>query len=321
MWDLFQTPFKGFVASDFGAYTEDKWSSRLHNRARMGVRDKLSALGRQAREALEAQGASFSVEANDAQPSVFNGQKVDAQWLFLTRTEADRKQLATLIDREVSVREALEDAGHHKRHLMLGIKVHQGGVDVMLGLHRRAIIDVRNSLSKLGDEVAAEDFQGVMADVSASSAGQLHLVAPTGVTPMHDVDAVTLQAALTALSQGQGDWCLFGRNFPADSAEPRDEGFGAFVADLFVDLLPLYNFLLWRQDNDHLALRHEIKEREVQARLGGAAELQVGDAVVITSGLFSGKAGTVQEIDQHGMTRVAVGKLVVQIKGDALRRQ
>ncbi len=318
MWDVFKTPFGGFAAADFDAYTPEKWSSHLHNRARMGVADKLSAIARQVRERLETHGAQFSVEANDARPSVFNGKKVDAQWVFLTRPEADRKQLATLIDKEHSIQENLHEAGHHKRHLMFGVKVHQDGVEVMLGVHRRAWVDVRNGLRKLADGYESDVCAQLLGQLGATAAGQLHLVGPLGVVPVPSLQVQDVVDNLKALDEGQGQWCLWGRNFPVDLELVREEGFAQEIAAIFEALLPLYHFLLWSRQNDHLSLDSALKEKQAEARRGGVT-LEPGTSVSVIAGLFSGKTGVVQEIDKKGMVKVSVGRMVIQVKGTALK--
>lgn len=319
MWDVFNTPFKGFGAADFEAYTEEKWASKLHNRARTSVRDKLSAIARQVNQHLAQQGATFSVDANDPHPSVFNSNRVDAQWIFLTRPEADRKRLSTILDREHSLQDNLREAAHHKRHLMFGVKVHQGGVDVMLGLHRRAAVDVRNGLKKLSDQWLGHDFNQLIEAMSGGPAGQLHLVGPTATVGFAQQQAELVHGQLMALAEGHGEWCIWGRNHPPTDPLVAEEAFGQHVAALFGALLPLYNYLLWSQENDYLALGDELKEKKALSRMGGV-ELAPGDAVVVTSGLFNGQSGVVQEIEDNGMVKIAVGNLTIQVKGATLQR-
>ncbi len=319
MWDVFNTPFKGFDPADFEAYTEEKWSSHLHTRARMGVRDKLTAIGRLVADQLKAGGANLSHEANDPRPSVFNNNSVDAQWIFFTRTDEDKKKLAAIIDRGHSVADNIHNAAHHKRGLMLGVKVHAGGVDVMLGLHAHAWVDVRNGLQKLDDPWERERLSALLKALVDTPAGQLHLVGPSAVVPAPEVDAAALRGQLGALSSGQGEWLIWGRNFPADDPEVQQERFGQVIAETFVALLPLYRFLLWTSDNDHLALKAEIAENKALSKRDGVT-LEPGDQVFINAGLFNGQTGVVEDVDKKGMVKVSVGKLVIQVKGTTLRR-
>ncbi len=317
MLDLFQVPFKGFEPSDFAVYTSDKWSSRLHNRARMGVRDKLNAFARSLRPALEQRGLSFSVETNDPLPSVFNNHCVDAQWLFFTRDDAARKELATIIDREQSIAQNLMNAGHHKRHLNLAVKVFEGGVDVMMGLHHSAWVDVKNCLHKLQDAWGEEQLTELLDAMSPEAREQLHLVGPRGVESLLDVTAPVFVQHLEALG-GEQEWVIIGRNFPADDPIVKEEGFMGAVQSLLEELVPLYAFLLWSRDNDFLELQQQLKTEKALKRRDGVT-LEEGDSVRINAGLFSGKNGVVQSVDKKGMVKVMVGAMVIQVKGSSLQ--
>jgi hypothetical protein len=320
MWNVFNTPFEGFVRADFEAYSQDKWSSNLHTRARMGVRDKLTAIGRTVDTALKEAGVSLSHEANDPRPSVFNAKKVDAQWIFFTRTEDDKRTLATIIDKRTSLAESVSDAAHHKRHVMLGVKVHVGGADVMLGLHRRAWVDLRNTTKKLEDNWARETFSDLLQATLPTLAGQLHLVGPSQVLPFPSVTPSAVYQELEALTEARGDWVIWGRNFPPDSSEVAEKGFADLLSQTILALVPLYQWMAWSNENDFMGLKEEIDEKKALAKRDGVV-LKAGDEVVVNSGLFSGKVGTVQEVDKKGMVKVSVGKLVVQVKGTALQHR
>lgn len=318
MLDLFQTPFKGFDPDDFNAYTQEKWSSRLHTRARMAVRDKLAGIGRDVAPRLEGADGSFSRETNDPRPSVFNQNRVDAQWLFFGRTEDARRELATIIDKEHSIADNLRDAGHQKRELMLAVKVHAGGVDVMMGLHRHAWVDARNGAEKLELDWERERLGRLLADLATSAASGMHLVGPTSTTPVAELTPEKVQEELRALG-ANAEWFVLGRNFPPDAPDVMSASFSRTVGDIFLALLPCYEFLAWSRENDHVKLKEQLEDKKAFVKRDGL-ELGPGDEVHVLSGLFSGKKGVVKGFDKKGMAKVAIGKLVVQIKGTALKR-
>lgn len=317
MLDLFQTPFKGFGAEDFDAYTPEKWSSRLFTRARMGVRDKLAGIGREVAPRLAGVGADLTCDTTDPRPSVFNQNRVDAQWLFFSRSEAARRELSTIVDRKHTLADNLRDAAHEKGDAVLAVKVHQGGVEVMLGVHGHAWVDARNGARKLEDEWKRERFDTLL-EALRGSAQELSLTGPGGVTAVADLTATIVHDELSAISDAS-EWFVLGRNFAPDGIEVMSSGFARTVGDTFVALLPIYDFLAWSRQNDYVALKAELSDVKAFVKRDGV-ELGPGDEVHVLSGLFSGKHGVVQEVDKKGMARVAIGKLVVQIKGTALKQ-
>jgi transcription antitermination factor NusG len=315
MMDLFKTAFRGFEPADFACYTRDKWSSRLHNRARMNVQGKLTALGRGLQEALSDKLQALVFETNDPIPSVFNSHAVDAQWLFLIRDQENRRALSTIIDREHTLADNLKDSALSKRHLILAAKLHEGGLDVMLGLHRHAWVDVQNVLRKLSFEQEGRRLARLLGELPAELAEHLHVVGPLGVEPLATVEAGRLLEHVRAFSD-EHDWLILGRNFAADAPELQDAALVGQVAAHFEALLPLYRLLAWSKENDWLSLQLSLHEQKEQAKRG---ELEAGDEVKVTSGLFQGRTGVVQSVDKEGMAKVQLGKMVVQIKVQALQ--
>lgn len=318
MKDLFLAPFRGFAYQDFAAYAPEKWASNLHTRARTEVRDKLNALGRLLAPHLLARAPDLAWSTNDPAPNVFNGRKVDAQRLTFTRGEEQQRQLSTLIDKEKSIADNLKDAAHEKRHLMLGVAVEHGGLTAELALHRNASVDLRNAAQKLLDPWEHKRL-GLLLTALAEAHPDLTFRAPAGDLPLPDLQPEHVTAALDALASGQGERVAFALHLPADDPRVQSEHLAQHLTALLLDLLPLYLHLRWARDNDFMALRAELEKKRDLSRREGVT-LEPGDAVHITSGLFAGKDGVVQELDKKGMARVAIGKLVVQVKGTALKR-
>ena len=315
--ELFLSPFEGFETVDFEAYTEDKWSSNLYNRPRMKVRDKLNALGHHVHKELTGAGHALSFELNDFRPNVFNGRCVDAQWLFFNRPEDEKKKLFAVIDREKSIAENFSDPAHHKRHVMLGVRVHAEGLDVMLGLHRNAGVDVRNSVTRLEDEWERERLAMLALGLAETPAGRVTL--DLKGAPLAELSVAAVQARLKALAEGSADWLTFGERYAPTDARLLGESFKHHLTELFAALMPLYRFVAWSSENDHITLREALKTEREQQQKAEAGEVGPGSEVLITAGLFSGKRGVVQEVDRKGMVKVSLGKMVVQVKGKAIK--
>jgi hypothetical protein len=322
MLDVFKTPFQGFVAADFVCYTQDKWASRLHNRARMAVVDKLNAIGRQAQSHLAGLSPplAISAETNQPIPNVFNNHSVDAQWLYLTRDAEARRSLSSLIDREHSAAENLRDAAPYKRHLMLAVKVHEGGVDVLLGLHRHASVDARNAIRKLSEPGEAAAFDALLAQLG-EEVGDLHLVGPLGVLGIGECSAAAFRAQLEALGEEQ-EWFILGRNAAPNEPAVSDPSFVGEICGLLGALAPLYRFLLWSHENDFAAVGEALgAPAATSAPVVSAAPagIEAGAQVRITAGLFQGRTGVVEEIEgESGMARVKLGSMAIQVKVQAL---
>jgi hypothetical protein len=115
-----------------------------------------------------------------------------------------------------------------------------------------------------------------------------------------------------------GEWFIVGRSFDGSSPDVSSAGFSQVVGDIFIGLMPLYTFLAWSRENDHVGLKSELEDKRAMSKRDGVS-LGEGAEVLVTSGLFTGKRGVVQGVDKKGMAKVAIGKLVVQIKGTALK--
>ena len=89
-------PFDGLSAETFAAYTPEKWSSNVHNLARMKVKDVMVGLCDLAREGLEEELSGLTRAASDEVPNITNHKKVDAQWIYWFRDADARKRLASV---------------------------------------------------------------------------------------------------------------------------------------------------------------------------------------------------------------------------------
>ncbi|MEO1267621.1 MAG: KOW motif-containing protein [Myxococcota bacterium] len=313
--ELFLSPFEGFESADFEAYTEEKWSSNLYNKSRMKVRDKLNALGHHVHRTLTEAGHVLSFELNDFRPNVFNGRQVDAQWLFFTRPEEDKKKLFAVLDREKSIAENFNDPAHHKRHVILGVRVHEMGLDIMLALHRNAGVDVRNTITRLEGEWERERLAIVLQELANTAAQAMTL----DLKGDANVSMAAFYARLQALVDGKADWLMLGEQFGANDARIGSDMFKHQLAERCAALMPLYHFMAWSSENDHITLRETLKTEREQHKKAEAGQIEPGSEVLITAGLFSGKRGVVQEIDRKGMVKVSLGKMVVQVKGKAIK--
>jgi hypothetical protein len=307
--------FMGFDAKDFDAFEEPKWSSNRFNLERMRVREKLLALQRQYGTAFEAAGVPIESSVGLDHPTILNNKRVASIALVFSRTEVQRKELARFIEREIPLAERVSDPDPEHQHLRLGVRVHHGGVDVALTLHRHAILDVRNLVEKAADTWEGENLRLIL---DALPEG-FELRGPSGdVHP--PAELLKCRAELKTHLDGGHQSLTVVRSFRRDDPGVGEGSFAEAVLDALNRLLPLYRYAAWDRENDWLSIKKLLKEdRQHQklVRAGKAADvslnLKKGDRVQVTAGLFSGKQGSVTEVDARGRLRVFLGKLSVTL--------
>lgn len=304
--------FTGFTASDFAAYARVKWRSNAFTRERLEVKEKLVALGRLLAGGLvSADGSPLACEASVEYPALFNQKQVDAQHLFFSRHEQARKRLDRIIERQRTLASMLEDPSPQRSHIVLVVSVDETQLFAGLKLHRDASVDRRNLEAMAGDEHAGaalvDQLRALPADVRFGVTGA-PLAEPGAI------DSATVAAALEALSApaapGTSRWLVVGRTMTRDDALSSGQAIADWVRAGLLAVLPVYQRIEWTAENDHIAMRDELQKQRVAQRVRGIEE---NDEVRITSGLFSGRTGTVQHVDAKGGVKVLVGNVPLKL--------
>jgi len=99
---------------------------------------------------------------------------------------------------------------------------------------------------------------------------------------------------------------------------------GAGAVEAFGSLLrayvPLYRFLAWSKDNEHAAVKEQIKKSTEERQKKAVAAFHPGDRVTILTGLFAGRAGYVAEIDpKSSKAKVMVGPVSLSVESKDLK--
>ena len=89
----------------------------------MQVKQKLSALASMLKTDVEGLNLDLEHETSAERPSIWNQKQVRAQWLFYSRNEKAKKDLLSIIDRNRSIAENIDDPAHHHRHAVLGVRI------------------------------------------------------------------------------------------------------------------------------------------------------------------------------------------------------
>ncbi len=346
MFGLGVGDFDGFVAADFDAFEEKKWSSNRYNLERMRVRNKLQALEAQINTRFEAAGVAIQSDVTLDHPTILNNKKVDAIWLTFSRTEEQRRALSKFIEREIPLADRVQDADPRHQHLHLGVRVGFEGVEVGLTLHRHAVLDVRNLIEKSTDAWEGENLRAVYAALPEDVSFRVGDDERRPAADLQGVSAADLRARFDAGAE-RFSIC---RRYEREDELPKDASFVDALLDGLNRLLPIYRYAVWQRENDFLSMQKLIKEErraDRAAAAGGqtqsqaakpkaasssapsgrapkavraAGPLKKGDKVRVSAGLFHGKQGTVTEIDNRGRIKVFLGKLSVTLTAKELQR-
>lgn len=298
-----------FVASDFDAYEERKWSSNKFTLERRRVKDKLVSLMKRLQERIGEELAGLEMLASDEAPAMSNARKVDSQLVFFLRPPQERQAIRTLVHTTnlQGGSEATDIALHHE-HASLLLRFDQSGLTVGFELAARAKVDRDNAVEKLKQSWARERLL------------ELVQALPAGTQVGFD-EALREAAGVTAAEVEE--WAaqlpkkpsaLRAQHFIArGSLETADADLDALVTHDVRAFLPLYRFLAWSRDNEHKQVKEAIKKVSGD-RQKKEAQFQAGDRVTILSGLFAGRGGYLAEIDAKGRAKVMVGPVSVTVE-------
>ncbi|MFH1810487.1 MAG: hypothetical protein ABIJ09_17230 [Pseudomonadota bacterium] len=302
--------FAGFSSEDFETYQAPKRSSAMYTLKRRVVKDKLSALADRLDQLL---GIGLGLgglkrELSDDAPSLVNNRKVDSQWLSWLRGPEQQVQLKALQDEiKLSSPDALDIAVHHK-HAQLAVVVDDRWLETSLRIHRRARVDRDNLAVKLKEGWARD----ALVELLKKCGEGFCLGAVNGrELPEQDVTALRGDDVAAWLEAGaQAEWLVVSATCSVEDAAALGPNIAEASAERLAPLADVYRFVAWAPDNDHVAAKKAIKEAKAEQKRGG---FKKGDAVRILAGLWSGKRGTVEDIDKKGALKVLVGLVTVKV--------
>lgn len=304
--------FAGLTADSFAAYSPEKWSSNVYNLVRMRVKDAMVGLCERVQETLKQELADLEHGASDDMPNLSNQKKVDAQWIFWFRDAAARTALAGFLERVKLDQSALLNIAPQDKHAAIAVVLRQ--TELWIGLHvaTGATVDRRNIAAKLQKgwerERMLDLLKALPEGASVGLGSEKQMVIEANLSHLED------QAA--ALDHSEAAWQL-GYSIPAAEVMTGGEAIVERVAATMRQLLPVYRFVTWTRDNDHIDAGKQLQEEKREKRRQATA-FNVGDRVRIMSGLFTGKIGVVQDADSKAQVKVRVGKMSVVVAGTDL---
>lgn len=311
----FLESFEGFVATDFQNYASERWSSNLHNLGRLHVKEKLAALGEQLFETVAQLNLGLEYETSPERPSIWNNRCVKAQWLFFSRNKTAQRELQTILDRERSIAENVDDPAHHHRHMVLAIRIEQQGCVVLCGAHRSAWLDRRNIQQKWAIDYERDKLLALLRNCPTDYrfvSGDVHVELPA-------LDKESLDPVLSQATMIDG-WISFERHFSIDAVAASAGDFVGMVSGCLEPLADIYRFLAWSNENDHISLAQMVAQEKKDRRHSRNVPFDENDVVMIVGGLFSGQQGIVQGFHRSGKIKVKVGTLTMAIHAGSLKR-
>ena len=301
--------FEGFDEADFDAYLQKKWRSNAYTLERRRAKDRLLALTRAVASELEEELANLELGASEEAPSVANRRAVRGQWAYFTRAAPLRASLKSLLGRtDLASGASLFDISVQHQHINLRLGLDADGFRVGVEVAPKATVDRSNAQAKLAHGWARDQLHGLCRGLPGASR--------IGFAP--DLkDALTVSAedvaALAARFQPTDPEFVVEAPIARDDDVLRERAFVGTAAAYVAHFLPIYRFFAWDRDNDHTQVRDRVEKQKKAKKEAEASALQPGTRVVILSGLFSGRAGYLQDVDNKGRAKVMVGPVSVTI--------
>jgi len=304
--------FKGFDQAAFATYSQEKWSSMVHNLARMKVKDAMLALCAQATAHLGDELQGLVRAASDDIPNITNHKRVDAQWVYWFRGPTERDSLASFLKATPLNEATIFNIAPQDKHATLAVIIREGEIWTGLRIASGALVDRRNLASKLAKPWERETLLALLAELPEGTelglAGESH--------PITEITDADLAGVAERLVEDERAFIAGHRVAAQEVIELGDE-LSDHVGRWLGVLAPVYRFAAWSRDNDFIEAGKQIQE-EKAAKRRQATSYHKGDKVRIIGGLFAGKLGIVESIDTKAQVKVRVGKMSVVVSGHDL---
>ena len=232
-----------FLPTDFARYREEVQANPEHNAARLEVRQKLDAIGKHLSGALSKGKVSFAARTSLHHPYRFNRNRVDSQWLYLSRSEKERKTLQRKLGIELS-----KEIDQGYTHTILVLEVNELGIECALRVHQSAWWDSENLKRSLATLEGRNSFKATLESLEGY------------VLRIHDhrrsrdcieIEAEDLSEVARYFVPGE-HWLHIERSISREDEFITDEGLLDRLEKEFRGLLPAYEHIRWAPSNDRL---------------------------------------------------------------------
>ena len=263
-------PILGLTERDFDAYLPERASSNAFSRPRLEFKQRALAWVRTAIARLKDLDIPVDVHASDEHPSVWNGHRVDCQWVFLWRDSATRAELDALLDARRGIVQALSDPSPFFRHAFLALRLDHESVQVCVQLHPGAWVDFETLHARLHDATRAARIVDAIHELPE----QFSIGAERGaLAPCSGVSAPSLLELLSrCASAAVPVW--IGWNVPRAVAIEHSELLDEQLGDALLALAPVYLQIAWSASDDPARITDKLTAAREQTARAAADSAQ-----------------------------------------------
>ena len=292
---LLNAGFEGLTDDDFDHYQPQCWSNNRYNLGRMRAKERLGVVIEALRECVSADG--LAVEASSEIPSVWNGRQVKDQWAYVIRDGAHKRRLQPVMAKHVDLATRLKAPAEHLQHALMAVRLDHEALEISLRLNAHAVVDLINLLAR-----AEVDVGPLEAALNATTDEIMLDGAPVTLS--------SLISAGRATRGGEREWVVVGQTIPRDAAIAAGAGVLDVVRTIGASIAPMFEFVLWREDNDHVGVESQLDslaaERAETVRMAQEARAQKQKAHAERA--ESARARTKTRIEAESMWRKVQAK-------------
>jgi len=240
-----------FEEGDFHALSEGLSRDPQYNDRRLVARRKLGTIAQAAVARIaEDSGGELELAQRTSlhQPHAFNHMRVRRLWAYICRGKAEKTRLKRVIGAELA-----KDLDAAYRNAYLCVALEAEALEVSLRIHKDAWYDGQNLLNRL----KAEGLEGWRAQLNRLDGFRLRMDDWKGEWPCGRLGVDRIEEYLRYYKPGDHSLTVECR-FPAP-AGARGAVLSADVPEGMVEelarLVPLYRFMVWSAESDHLFSR------------------------------------------------------------------
>ena len=232
-----------FLPGDFERFAPGVQGNAEYNDARLEVRRKLDEIGKAGANTLSDGVRDFTSRASLHHPHKINSFKVDRQWVYLSRSDEERKALEAHLGQEIG-----EDLSSDYFHALLVLEIHHQGLMIGLKVHPKAWWDGENLRRQMGKQSCREALGSAMRNLDGYD---LRIHDNKTSRPCPSVDDIEWKSVRKHFTPGE-HWIHIEKQIEKDSLFVTSGGFRQRVVDEWERLLPAYRLFGWHPSNDQL---------------------------------------------------------------------
>ena len=200
------------------------------------------------------------------------------------------------------------------KHAILAVILREQELWVGLRLASGAQVDRRNFASKIKKSWKRERFLELLQELPEGA------LIGCEDSPMitSDVDDEVITNYVGNLGPDDPAWELGYRLSPGEAIEMGLD-LPDYIGRWLGAFMPFYRFGAWSRDNDFIAATKQIEEEKAQKQ-HQLDQFKEGDKVRVIEGLFAGKVGVIESIENKGEIKVQVGLMSVVLKASTVTR-